>query len=116
MSNNVLMNSKTCIPYGFHRKHMRTDAERQASTKISPQRAINRYIQKIEDIVRKKDDHSTFKEYWKLGMFLIRHKRHKQGLEYLKNAIEYKQEGQHDCIYHEQGVYNTLLTKLKRQT
>ena len=117
------MNSKTTTPYGFNPIMLRTTEERQKARQIAPQKlrplskqkAISRYIEKIEKMVKKMDDHNTYKEYWKLGMFLIQHGRKSQGLEYLKYAIEFKQDGQYSSVYHEQGVYNEMYDNMHKK-
>ena len=118
-----MMNSKTTTPYGFNPIMLRTTEERQKARQIAPQKlrplskqkAISRYIEKIEKMVKKMDDHNTYKEYWKLGMFLIQHGRKNQGLEYLKYAIEFKQDGQYSSVYHEQGVYNEMYDNMHKK-
>lgn len=109
------MNPKSMTPYGFNKKILKTKEERMNNTKISKKQAINRYIKKVEEIVLRADDHVTFKEYWKLGMFLIEHNRVNSGLEYLKCAIDYKESSQHNCAYHQLSVYNNIIKRFQKK-
>lgn len=73
--------------------------------------AVRYRIKQAENNTKQLSNHGIFREYWRLGLYLIEHTRKKEGMEYLLEAIRYKEDSEHSCTYHQWGEYNKILRK-----
>ena len=92
-------------------KERKNQLDGARSNERKRKQAVRNRICQAQNNAKRLSNHGIFREYWKLGLYLIEHKRNKEVMEYLLEAIRYKEDSEHSCAYHQLGVVNKLMEK-----